>query len=241
MSITPPFIGTKTISDIPFHEIDKLIDRELLFASTWKFRQNSTAEEWEVMKRTTVEPIYSRLISMCQSKSILIPKAIYGYFHCKKMGNGLLVSGTRREQRFNFPRERETPNRCLADFFGDGIIAIQAVTVGDGVSREAAASFAKNSYSDAFFLRGLAAVVAETTAVYCHRLISSELGIEFNPHGRFSAGYPSFPDLLEQRKIFVLLEPASIGLNLSKTCHLMPEHSTTAIISPDPKAQQFRP
>jgi len=237
----PPFLGTKMLTDVPLADVEALLDKEALFASRWQFRQGADQASWDERKSTKVVPVYEKTMSVVRANSAIAPAMVYGYFACERIGNGLLVKGERREFRFDFPRERQTPNRCVADFFSCGFAAFQLVTVGRGASEIATLRFAENKYSDAFYLKGLAAEFAEATAKYCHGMIRQETGVGETVGQRFSPGYPAFPSLLDQRKIFDLLGAARIGVSITETCHLIPEHSTSAIVSIDEKATLFRP
>lgn len=56
---------------------------------------------------------------------------------------------------------------------------------------------------------------------------------------RFSFGYPACPNLEDQAKLFALLEPERIGVELSEEFQLDPEQSTSAIIVHHPEAKYF--
>ena len=57
---------------------------------------------------------------------------------------------------------------------------------------------------------------------------------------RFSWGYAACPDLEEQRKVLPLLRAQQeIGLTLSLSNNLDPEHSTAAIVLHHPEAKYF--
>lgn len=235
----PPFFGTKVIGDITLDEVEPLIESETLFAGRWQFRKGTSADEWQRIRDEKAVPILERIMAMCRGRNVLGPLIAYGYFRCRRDGSALVVEGDFKPVRFDFPRERHSPNRCVADFFPDGFIAIQLATVGSRVIDVAADLFKKKSYSDAFFLKGLAAEAAEATAKYGHRHVRRELGAGEDQGERFSPGYPSFPDLFAQRKILKLLDAGRIGVTLTETCQLIPEYSTTAIISIDPQAEHF--
>jgi 5-methyltetrahydrofolate--homocysteine methyltransferase len=238
--ITPPFYGTKVVDDLGVGDIEPSLDQEMLFAARWQFRSGQAVEEWQRLKEQKIIPIYERLMSQIRSEHLIAPAVVYGYFPCERSGNGLIVRDGDRAFRFDFPRERETPNRCVADFFGAGFAAFQLVTVGPGPTKAAAERFAKHEYSEAFFLKGLAAEYAEATALYAHRRIREEL-CAGDAGERFSPGYPSFPDLSAQKKIAALLAPMRIGVRLTETFQLVPEHSTSALIAVERKACHFRP
>lgn len=239
--IRPPFIGTKVIDNISQEEVEPLIDRKVLFASRWQFRGGTDAADWDGLVASKIIPIYERLWTRCMASQILQPKIVYGYFSCEKSGNAIVVMHEGKPYRFEFSRERKMPHRCVADFFLDGFVAMQIATVGNGANREAADMFAKNQYSDTFYLKGLAAEAAEAVAKFGHRHIRRELGVPDDCGERFSPGYPAFPGLIFQRKIVALLGSMKIGVSLTKTCMLIPEQSTSALISVDPKACRFNP
>ncbi|MFH0798977.1 MAG: vitamin B12 dependent-methionine synthase activation domain-containing protein [Pseudomonadota bacterium] len=239
--MNPPFFGTKILDGITLDDIEPLIDREALFAGRWQFRQGMGPEEWEKLKQERAIPTFERLLSVCRAKSIIRPMAVYGYFECRQQGNGLIVTDGARSFRFDFPRERQEPHRCLADFFPEGFVAMQLVTAGGKVTEAGADLFARHEYSEMFFLKGLAAAAAAAAAAFCHRLIREELGAGADAGERFSPGYPVFPDILDQKKIAALLKPGRIGVSLTKTCQMVPEYSTSAIVSVDSKAAHFRP
>jgi 5-methyltetrahydrofolate--homocysteine methyltransferase len=239
--IAPPFWGTKISEHIPLVEIEPLIDKEALFSGRWQFRQGMDSKDWEKFKTERCEPLLARLLAMCQGRRILLPRVCYGYFHCRQQGKGLIVTGERKSYRFDFPREARSPNRCVADFFPEGFVIMQIVTMGERVNEIASEQFVKKAYSETFFLKGLAAQAAEALAEYSHRHIRQELGVAPDQGARFSPGYPAFPDLFAQRKVVELLDAGRIGIALTETCQLIPEHSTSAIISVDPRAVHFRP
>jgi 5-methyltetrahydrofolate--homocysteine methyltransferase len=94
--------------------------------------------------------------------------------------------------------------------------------------------------------------MAEALAELWHKRIREELGIagddaadmrELFDQGyrgsRYSFGYPACPDLEEQTRIFELLRPERIGVELSEEYQLHPEQSTSAIIVHHPEAKYF--
>jgi 5-methyltetrahydrofolate--homocysteine methyltransferase len=118
---------------------------------------------------------------------------------------------------------------------------MQLVTVGDKIIKEGARLFTAKNYSQLFYLKGFAAEAAEALAEYSHRLIRQEIQIAADQGCRFSFGYPSCPDLFCQKILFDLLDGSQIGVKLSETMQLIPEYSTSALVSLSPKAKLFRP
>ena len=56
---------------------------------------------------------------------------------------------------------------------------------------------------------------------------------------RYSFGYPACPDLEDQAKLFALLDPSRIDVDLTEEFQLEPEQSTSAIIVHHPEAKYF--
>ena len=164
----------------------------------------------------------------------------------------------REVARFTFPRQRVKPFWCLSDFWrpratGEiDVIALTAVTVGQQASDVARQWLADNRYRDYLYLHGLSVESAEALAEYIHRQVRVELGIaggdarelrkllqQGYQGSRFSFGYPACPDLEDQAKLCVLLEPGCIGMSLSEEFQIEPEQSTNAIVAHHPEARYF--
>jgi len=47
---------------------------------------------------------------------------------------------------------------------------------------------------------------------------------------RVSPGYPLWPALSEQKKIFAVLKPGRIGVRLSRGFQMVPEYTTSAAV-----------
>ena len=56
---------------------------------------------------------------------------------------------------------------------------------------------------------------------------------------RYSFGYPACPRLEDQVKIWPLLDPERIGVQLSEEFQVDPEQSTNALIAHHPEAKYF--
>jgi 5-methyltetrahydrofolate--homocysteine methyltransferase len=162
--------------------------------------------------------------------------------------------------------QRGGRNLCLADYFlstnrpradtgGYGnvdVVAFQLVTMGRKASEHSARLFKSDNYTDYLLFHGLSVESAEALAEMWHKRIREELGIagedakDLNKlfhqgykGSRFSFGYPACPNLEDQTKIFELLEPERIGVELTEEYQLDPEQSTSAIIVHHPEAKYF--
>jgi 5-methyltetrahydrofolate--homocysteine methyltransferase len=160
--------------------------------------------------------------------------------------------------RFAFPRQKADRHLCISDFFKSkesgniDVIALQLVTVGRAASEYSQQLFSSNKYKDYLYFHGLSVETAEALAEYWHKKIRDELRIsqaDANDRkklfgqgyqgSRYSFGYPACPDLKDQQKLFELLRPERIGVELTEEYHLVPEQSTSAIIIHHPYAKYF--
>ncbi len=131
-------------------------------------------------------------------------------------------------------------------------VGFQIVTIGSDATKLERELFAKGEFQDYLFVHGMSVETAEALAEYWHRQVRMEMGIadqEPNEmrllfsakyHGaRYSFGYPACPNLEDQAKLFELLQPQDIGIELSEEFMLVPEQSTSAIIVHHPDAKYF--
>jgi len=256
-----PFFGSKRHIKFDIFEIYKYINPIALFRGQWQFKRpdgmgNLEFNQWI---DATAGPIFERLKR--ELGTVLKPKVKWGYFPCSSSGNSLIIyrDDLRTEWlRFNFPRQRDGRRLCLSDFFGPGedratdVVGFQIVTVGSAISALERELFAKGEFQDYLFVHGMGVETAEGLAEYWHRQVRAELGIaDQEPdemrllfsakyHGaRYSFGYPACPNLEDQAKLFELLSPQDIGIELSEEFMLVPEQSTSAIVVHHPDAKYF--
>src|SRR6185295_929983 len=172
---------------------------------------------------------------------------------------GLETIATPREWlRFSFPRQADRRRLCIADFFCSkesgryDVLGVQLVTVGDRASEIAQELFKANKYQEYLYLHGFGVESAEALAELWHKRMRQELGFgsEDSPKirelfqqgyrgSRYSFGYGACPNLEDRAKIVQLLEPQSIGLELTENFMLVPEQSTDAIVVHHPQAKYF--
>ena len=173
---------------------------------------------------------------------------VYGYWPCHAEGEELVILDPVHRKaelaRLRFPRQPDERLLCLADFFrsepGSDVCALQVVTVGDAASRVADEANARGDYSRGLFVHGLAVEVAEALAEHWHRVVKAELGMGPDQGKRYSPGYPSWPELNDQRQLWKLLDPEqAIGVSLTEACQMVPEQSTSAIVLHHPEAVYF--
>ncbi len=243
---------------MPLDDVWPCLDLKSLFRLSWGAR-DANGEKWVALLRDEFNPRLERMKRQFgavgeDGKRVIDPKVVYGYFPCQSEGESLIVydpSDPQKElTRFSFPRQPDGERLCLADYFAStesgkmDVVALQAVTVGEGATAVNERMQAEGDYSEAYYLHGLSVETAEALAEYSHRNILEELGIASRPAPergkRYSWGYPSIPDLEDHEKVFQVLPiTESLGLTLTESFQLVPEQSTLAIVLHHPEAKYF--
>ena len=239
-----------------------LVNETALFKGQWQFKQGRKSnDEYRAFVSEHVRPVYEELKARSDRERLLKPKVVYGYFHCQSAGNDLIIyqdDAKTERTRFTFPRQPSGKHLCLADYFASvesgrmDVVAFHLVTMGRRASEYSQELFKSDNYSDYLYFHGLSVEGAEALAELWHKHIRQELGIadkdaknlnELFRQGyqgsRFSFGYPACPNLEDQTKLFELLEPSRIDVELTEEFQLDPEQSTSAIIVHHPEARYF--
>ncbi|HVQ56388.1 MAG TPA: vitamin B12 dependent-methionine synthase activation domain-containing protein, partial [Pyrinomonadaceae bacterium] len=222
-------------------------------------------EEYDEILRDTVYPKFAEIKATAIREKLLEAKLVYGYFPCQSEGNDLIIyeDDEKTERlRFTFPRQpveqRGGKNFCLADYFAPvelgkiDVVAFDLVTMGRRASEYSAKLFKSDDYQDYLLFHGLSVESAEALAELWHKRIREELGIagqdapeltklfhQGYQGSRYSFGYPACPNISDQTKLFELLQPERIGVELTDEFMLDPEQSTSAIIVHHPEAKYF--
>ncbi|HEY6805958.1 MAG TPA: methionine synthase [Pyrinomonadaceae bacterium] len=257
----PPFWGSRVVEDISLDDVFSFVNETALFKGQWQFKQGrSLAEDYKNLVATKVRPIYDELKERSEREKLLVPKVVYGYFPCQSEGNDLIVFDESHQEkvRFTFPRQPAGKHLCLADFFASrdsgkmDVVAFQLVTIGRRASEYAQELFKSDNYAEYLYFHGLSVESAEALAEMWHKRIREELGIagadaqeltklfhQAYQGSRYSFGYPACPRLEDQEKLFTLIDPTRIDVELSEEFQLEPEQSTSAIIVHHPEAKYF--
>lgn len=256
----PPFLGRRSVRDIPLDEVFRFLNERTLFSTQWQFRKNHVApKEYERQMREVAYPALERMKRKCIDENILRPAVSYGFFRCGSEGDDLVVltdDGMKERVRFKFPRQSDAEHLCLSDYFRplghEDYAGFFVVTMGSEATRRAQELFAQNNYVDYLYLHGLSVEATEALAELWHQRMRQEWGIgaddatdvrklfKLHYHGcRYSFGYPACPNLEDQVQLFQLLEPQEIGIRLSENFQLEPEQSTSALVVHHPAAKYF--
>jgi len=263
---TAPFYGSKVVEIRDLTKIFDFINETALFKGQWQYKQGrKSKEEYESILAETVYPKFAEIKAKAIREKLLEAKLVYGYFPCQSSGNDLIIyeeDAKNERMRFTFPRQpleqRGGKNLCLADYFTSldsgtmDVVAFDLVTMGRKASEHSAELFKSDNYTDYLLFHGLSVESAEALAEMWHQRIREEMGIAGDDApemaklfhqgyqgSRFSFGYPACPNLDDQAKLFELLDPARIGVELTEEFQLDPEQSTSAIIIHHPQAKYF--
>lgn len=257
---SPPFVGTRVAKGIALDEIARYLNLTALFRNQWGFRPEPGEDDGAFKDRVKV--LLREELDRAKAADLLVPQVVYGHFPANAEGNDLVIykdpARTVEWMRFTFPRQRQEPWLCIADFFRpsssgeEDFASFMLVTMGQRVSEETARLFASNEYRQYLYLHGLGVEMTEALAEYWHRRIREELGFadEDGPTliglfrqqyrgGRYSWGYPACPDLTDNAKVVELLGAERIGVTVTEGYQLNPEQTTDAIICHHPRAKYF--
>ena len=254
----PPFLGARRVTQIDVAALFPYVNEQALFRGRWGYRRGKlSAAEYDRLIAEKVRPMYETLKRRCVEERLLRPMVAYGYFRCHSDGDTVVVEDGGKRHEFPFPRQSAPPHLCIADYFktseeGGDVVAFFVATVGDRIGEAAHELFASDRYHGYLMLHALGVEVTDALAEYWHEVIRGELGVGGQkpaaPGGyvvqeyqgsRYGFGYPSCPDLTAHIPVFELLRPEDIGVTLTETMEMVPEHTTSAIVAHHPQAKYF--
>ncbi len=213
-------------------------------------------------KAVKIHEMVQKLITEAKEKNWIQPSAVYQFFPAKAAENKIFIYDPENKdtvlEEFDFPRQSVAPHLCLADYVksvDSGLtdyVGFFTVTAGPGVREIAEKLKEQGRFLESHALQALALETAEGLAELIHRQMRDILGfpdpVDMTMKDRFSAryqgqrfsfGYPACPDLEDQTKLFSLLHPEDIGINLTEGFMMEPEASVTAIVFAHPEARYF--
>jgi 5-methyltetrahydrofolate--homocysteine methyltransferase len=238
---SPPYWGARR-READLREVWRSLDRNTLFRFHWGgYRVADT--RYPTLVRELFEPALDELMAEAVRDGWLEARIVSGYFACNAAGESLVLdNGVHLE----FPRQPDGERLCLVDYFRPlaagvrDVVVLQAVTVGPRAGALIERLQREGAYARMLLVNGLASATAEALAEHANQLARADLGLASARGLRFSWGYAACPDLAEQRKVLPLLGSESeIGLSLTDSDTLTPEHSTVAIVVHHPEAKYF--
>lgn len=217
------------IKNIPIEELLNLVDKRALFQNRWQMVSKMAGSIKKKQQTAEAQKTLNGLMIHCLKGKIFEPKVVRGVFQaswdkpvlkvfCSSETKtvDLKFSGTLADRFFN----KHTRN--------DFIIGLQAVTLGGRIKKEFARLKKQKKIRDQFLLYGLSAELAEGLAKWAQE--KTQRALRLTGTKRLSPGYPVWPALSEQKKIFMLLKPQRVGVRLSASWQMDPEFSTSAIV-----------
>ncbi|KAB0664086.1 methionine synthase [Oryzomonas japonica] len=251
------------LREIPLDHVLPYINRQMLYSKHLGLigvLEKLLADKDEKALKLHAE--VQEAIDLVREQGLIRPHALYRFYPAAGEGNDLILydpAGSGVEvMRFTFPRQPGEEHLCLADYVrpvasGEkDSVALFVTTAGDGVRRQAEIWKGEGLYLKSHLVQALALEMAECTAEFVHRRIRDAWGISDDPalsvaqimdggyRGiRVSPGYASCPEMADQEKIFALLRPERIGMQLTEGHMIDPEASVSALVFHHPQARYF--
>ncbi len=251
------------LRDIPLAHVTPYLNRQMLYSKHLGLigvvdRLLAAGDDKAVKVHQAVEA----LLAQAREELLIRPQALYRFFPAAADGDDLILfdpEGSGAEVvRFTFPRQAGGERLCLPDFarpLASGerdSVALFVVTCGQGVRGKAEQLKEAGEYLNSHILQALALELAEATAEFVHKRIRDAWGITdpaeltmkqlYNAeyHGiRVSFGYPACPEISDQAKLFALLQPEQIGVQLTEGFMMDPEASVSALVFHHPEGKYF--
>ncbi|MDQ2777717.1 MAG: methionine synthase [Acidobacteriota bacterium] len=188
-------------------------------------------------------------------------RAVWQFFEAERDGNKVHLFSPGSDsplETFQFGRQAKSDGLCLSDYVLDAQegrrdhIALFVVTSGEGIIKHSTEAKERGEFFKAHALQALGIETAEACAEWLHRRIREDWGFPDSPtltmherftsryHGkRYSLGYPACPNLEDQTKLFRLLRPEEIGVQLTEGFMMEPEASVSAFVFHHPDCAYF--
>ena len=250
----PPDTDLHVLTEIDPYEVFPLVSKAMLYGKHLGLRlassrlDNPNDKQAQNLKQN-VEKILHRAVS----EHIIAPRATWQWFPVYSENETVSVLHPQTRElltQWHFPRERETPFRCAADWVrpkakgGDDCLAVFVTTAGKSMQALAKTMQDSGELLASHILSALGIEMAEATAEWLHRKLRADWGfpdpadytwqdlVRTTYRGiRLSFGYPACPNLEDQIKLFNLLKPEqSIGVTLTDEMMMVPESSVSALV-----------
>ncbi|BCB03561.1 methionine synthase [Bacillus sp. KH172YL63] len=259
----PSDLDPHTINGFSLDQIQPYINQQMLLGHHLGIKGKISRLLEERDERTVgLKNMVDELFQSAKRKGMIQASARYQFFPAQSDGDDVIVYHPEdfsvEIERFHFPRQKGNQHLCLADYLRSvdsgemDYVGFFAVTAGVKIRQWAAELKQEGRFLESHALQALALETAEGLAERVHEMMRSRWGFpdpvdmtiqdRFRTHyqgQRFSFGYPACPELDDQKKLFKLLQPEKIGIQLTDGCMMEPEASVTAMVFAHPEARYF--
>ena len=261
--LTAPDFASHLLRDIPLTRVIPFLNRQMLYSKhlglTGVVERLLAAGDAKALK---LHGAVEEMLARAQADGLVRPQALYRFFPANSEANDLILydpaAPEREIKRFTLPRQPGGEHLCLADFcrpLAGGErdnVALFVVTCGSGIRQQAEHWKGEGEFLKSHLIQALALELAEATAEFLHQRIRTGWDIIDDPaltmkaiynadyQGiRVSFGYPACPELSDQQKLFDLLQPEQIGVQLTEGDMMDPEASISALVFHHPEGRYF--
>lgn len=259
----PPDYQRHILRDYPLAHLRPFINEQMLLGKHLGIKGNVdklllNKDPKTVALKEKMEQLWQKIVV----HDYLAPQGLYQFFPAQADGDDILIYHPVNRhvvlERFHFPRQQVEPFLCLADFLRPissgkmDSVGFFAVTAGRGVRQLAEGWKDTGDYLHSHMIQAIALELAEAFAERLHQVMRNAWGfpdpVAMTMKERFGAryqgirvsfGYPACPDLEDQKKLFQLLSPEDIGIQLTEGCMMEPEASVSAMVFAHPQARYF--
>src|SRR5262249_12499496 len=142
---------------ISLDEIYPFLNEVALFRAQWQYtnKRGLNPDAYERWLEETARPVLRHWQNRAREEQLILPRVLYGYFHCQSSGNDLIIyeeDGRDEVARVTFPRQLDRKHLCIADYFrpvesGEmDVVALQIVTVGGRATKRERELLEANGY-----------------------------------------------------------------------------------------------
>lgn len=259
----PPDTDRHVLRNYPISHLQPYLNLRMLLGKHLGVRGNvDRLLEEKDQKVTELYRVVEEILREAKENGLIHTNGMYQFFPAQADGDDILIydpqDHTRVLERFSFPRQPDEPYLCLSDFLRPvegkemDYVGFLSVTAGHGVREHAARLKEQGDYLRSHVLQAVALELAEAFAERIHHVMRDVWGFpdpaEMTMLERFGAryrgirvsfGYPACPNLEDQEKLFRLLQPEDIGVQLTEGFMMDPEASVTAMVFAHPEARYF--
>jgi 5-methyltetrahydrofolate--homocysteine methyltransferase len=256
----PPYLDRKVRSIPHLAEIWSYINPFMLYGRHLGFKGNF--EKLLTERDPKALELFHNLEEVKrEAATFMNVRAVWQFFEVEREGNTLHVftpGFTTPIESFSFGRQAKSDGLSLSDYALDpqdgsrDHIALFVVTAGEGIIEHSTEAKSRGEYFKAHALQALGIETAEACAEWLHRRIREDWGFPDPPAmtmqerftsryrgKRYSFGYPACPNLEDQTKLWRLLRPEDIGVQLTEGFMMEPEASVSALVFHHPDCVYF--